>query len=64
MILLNLLVVAVVGTAMSLSTRYFSPTELQDRFEEGQKLYALADYEKAVGKYEAILRTQSNAMIT
>lgn len=63
MILVNLLVIAVVGTAMSLSTRYFSPTELQDRFEEGQRLYALADYEKAVGRYEAILTTESNVMI-
>lgn len=63
MILLNLLVVAAVGTAMTLSTRYFSPTELQDRFEEGQKLYALADYEKAAERYEAILQTESNAMI-
>ncbi|NKB68674.1 MAG: tetratricopeptide repeat protein [Candidatus Latescibacteria bacterium] len=63
MILVNLLMVAVVGTAISLSTRYFSPVELQDRFEEGQKLYALGDYEKAAERYQVILATKSNVMI-
>ena len=47
MILLNLLMIAIMGTVIGLSTRFFSPQELQDRFGEGQKLYALADYEKA-----------------
>jgi len=63
MILVNLLVVAALGTVASLSTRFFSPVELQDRFEEGQKLYALGDYDKAIERYEVILATQSNAMI-
>ena len=63
MILVNLLMVAVLGTAISLSTRYFSPVELQDRFEEGQKLYALGDYEKAVERYQVILATKSNALL-
>ena len=63
MILVNLLIVAVVGTVASLSTRFFSPVELQDRFEEGQKLYALGAYDKAIKRYEVILSTESNAMI-
>lgn len=63
MILVNLLMIAIVGTAMGLSTRFFSPQELQDRFGEGQKLYALADYEKAAERYQAILEIQSNTMI-
>jgi len=63
MILVNLLMVAVVGTVASLSTRFFSPVELQDRFEEGQKLYALGAYDKAIERYEVILSTESNAMI-
>ena len=63
MILVNLLMIAALGTAASLSTRFFSPVELQDRFEEGQKLYALGAYDKAIERYEVILATQSNAMI-
>ena len=63
MILAKLLTIAILGTAMSLSTRFFSPVELQDRFEEGQKLYALADYEKAAERYQVILETESNVMI-
>ena len=63
MILLQLLTIAVLGTAMGLSTRFFSPVELQDRFAEGQRLYALADYEKAAERYQVILETQSNVMI-
>ena len=63
MILVNLLMVVALGTVASLSTRFFSPVELQDRFEEGQKLYALGDYDKAIERYEVILATQSNAMI-
>lgn len=63
MILVNLLLIAAVGVAASLSTRFFSPVELQDRFEEGQKLYALGDYDKAIERYEVILSTESNAMI-
>ena len=63
MILVNLLMLAVVGTVASLSTRFFSPVELQDRFEEGQKLYALGAYDKAIERYEVILSTESNAMI-
>lgn len=63
MILVNLLMVAVIGTVASLSTRFFSPLELQDRFEEGQKLYALGAYDKAIDRYEVILSTKSNAMI-
>lgn len=62
-ILVNLLVIATLGTVASLSTRFFSPVELQDRFEEGQKFYALGDYDKAIERYEVILATQSNAMI-
>ena len=45
MILVYLLMLAVIGTTASLSTRFFSPVELQDRFEEGQKLYALGAYD-------------------
>ncbi len=63
MILVNLLLIAAVGAVASLSTRFFSPVELQDRFEEGQKLYALGDYDKAIERYEVILSTESNAMI-
>ena len=63
MILVNLLLIAAVGVAASLSTRFFSPVELQDRFEEGQKLYALGDYDRAIERYEVILSTESNAMI-
>ena len=64
MILVNLLLVAAVGVAASLSTRFFSPVELQDRFEEGQKLYALGAYDKAIERYEVILSTESNSMIS
>ncbi len=63
MIVVNLLLIAAVGAVASLSTRFFSPVELQDRFEEGQKLYALGDYDKAIERYEVILSTESNAMI-
>ena len=63
MILVNLLLIAAVGAAATLSTRFFSPVELQDRFEEGQKLYALGDYDRAIERYEVILSTESNAMI-
>ena len=61
--LFNLLVVALMGSVMGLSTRYFSPQELQDRFGFGQKLYALGDYEKALPHFEAVLATQNNATI-
>ena len=63
MVLLNLLLIAAVGTTVALSNRFFSPQELQDRFEKGQKLYALGNYEKAIPHFDAILFTQSNATI-
>ncbi len=63
MALINILLIAVVAGTVGLSTRFFSPQELQDRFEQGQKLYALGDYEKAIPHFEAILFTQSNATI-
>ena len=63
MLLMNLLIVAAMGTGIGLSTRYFSPEKLQDNFGKGQKLYALGDYEKAIEHYEAILSIESNAMI-
>jgi tetratricopeptide (TPR) repeat protein len=63
MIFAKLFVLVALGTTMSLSTRFFSPVELQDRFAEGQRLYALADYDKASERYRAILRTESNSMI-
>jgi tetratricopeptide (TPR) repeat protein len=55
--------VAVLGTAVTLSTRFFSPLELQDHFADGQKLYALGDYERAIKRYQAIIDTKSNATI-
>ena len=61
--LFNLFIVAVMAGAVSLSGRFFSPQELQDGFEDGQKLYALGDYSKAIGHYEGILSTESNSMI-
>ncbi|MBM3280605.1 MAG: tetratricopeptide repeat protein [Candidatus Handelsmanbacteria bacterium] len=63
MLLLNLLIVGVMAATVGLSNRFFSPVELQDRFTEGQKLYALGDFEKAIRHYGAILSTQSNSMI-
>jgi tetratricopeptide (TPR) repeat protein len=51
------------GAAVSLTTRYFSPQELQDRFGAGQTLYALGDYEKSIGHFSAVLQTKSNATI-
>jgi len=63
MILLNLLIVGAMGLAAAMSTRYFSPQELLDRFEKGQKVYALGDYTKAVDHYQAILGTESNITI-
>ncbi len=63
MLVLNLLIVGALAATVSLSNRFFSPVELQDRFIEGQRLYALGDYEKAIRHYDAILATQSNAMI-
>ena len=63
MVVLNLLIVAAVGFTAAMSTRYFSPQELLDDFEKGQKLYALGDYAKAIGHYEDILAIQSNATI-
>ncbi|MEE3234444.1 MAG: tetratricopeptide repeat protein [Candidatus Latescibacterota bacterium] len=63
MLLINLLTVVVMGAAVSLTTRYFSPQELQDRFGAGQTLYALGDYEKSIGHFRAVLKTKSNATI-
>ncbi len=63
MLIVNLLMVAVMSTAIGLTTRYFSPQELQDRFGDGQKLYALGDYEKAIPHFEAVLATQNNVTI-
>lgn len=63
MLFLNLLIVGALAASVGLSNRFFSPVELQDRFTEGQRLYALGDYEKAIRHYDAILSTQSNAMI-
>ena len=63
MAVINILLVAVVAGVAGLSTQYFSPQELQDRFEQGQKLYALGNYEKAIPHFEAILSTQSNVTI-
>lgn len=63
MLLLNLLIVGVMAATVGLSNRFFSPVELQDRFTEGQKLYALGDFEKAIRHYGAILSTESNSMI-
>ena len=61
--LLNLLIIAAMVTAAGFSNRFFSPQELQDSFDKGQKLYALGDYEKAIKHYRAILSIESNAMI-
>ena len=63
MLFVNLLVVALMGSVVGLSTRYFSPQELQDRFGFGQKLYALGDYEKALPHFEAVLATENNITI-
>ncbi len=63
MVVFHILVVAVMGTAVGLTTRFFSPQELQDRFGDGQKLYALGDYEKAIPHFEAVLATENNATI-
>ena len=63
MLLMQLLVIGAMGTVMTLSMRFFSPQQLQDRFEEGQKLYVLGAYEKAIERYETILATQSNSML-
>ena len=63
MLAVKLLVIAVISAAAGLTTRYFSPQELQDRFVDGQKLYALGDYEKAIPHFEAVLATQNNATI-
>ena len=63
MVLINILTVVVMGAAVSLTTRYFSPQELQDRFGAGQTLYALGDYEKSIGHFSAVLETESNATI-
>lgn len=63
MLFLNLVIVAAVGLTAAMSTRYFSPQELLDDFEKGQKLYALGDYAKAIGHYEDILAIRSNATI-
>ncbi|MBT7861218.1 MAG: tetratricopeptide repeat protein [Gemmatimonadetes bacterium] len=61
--ILNLLVMGAIGLAATMSTRYFSPQELLDRFEKGQRVYALGDYTKAVDHYHAIIATQSNVTI-
>ena len=63
MLAVKLLVIAVISAAAGLTTRYFSPQELQDRFVDGQKLYALGDYEKAIPHFETVLATQNNATI-
>ena len=63
MALINILLIAIVAGTVGLSTRFFSPQELRDRFEQGQKLYALGNYEKAIPHFEAILLTQSNTTI-
>ena len=63
MVLINILTVVVMGAAVSLTTRYFSPQELQDRFGAGQTLYALGDYEKSIGHFSSVLETESNATI-
>ena len=63
MLFVNLLIIAAMGTAIGMSTRFFSPEKLQDNFGKGQTLYALGDYEKAIKHYEAILSIESNAMI-
>ncbi len=63
MLLVNLLVIAIMGGAVGLTSRYFSPQELQDRFGFGQKLYALGDYEKALPHFEAVMATKNNITI-
>lgn len=63
MIFLNLLIVGAVSLAATMSQRYFSPQELLDRFEKGQKVYALGDYTKAVDHYQAILDIESNVTL-
>lgn len=63
MLVVKLLAIAVMSAAAGLTTRYFSPQELQDRFGDGQKLYALGDYEKAIPHFEAVLATKNNATI-
>ena len=61
--LFGLLIIAALGTTVTLSNRYFSPAELQDSFEKGQKLYALGDFEKAIKRYKVVLDIESNATI-
>jgi TolA-binding protein len=61
--IINLLVVGVIGLVATMSTHYFSPQELLDRFEKGQRVYALGDYAKAVDHYHAIIATESNITI-
>ena len=61
--LFGLLILAALGTTVTLSNRFFSPAELQDSFEKGQKLYALGDFEKAINRYMSVLETESNATI-
>ena len=61
--LFGLLIIAALGTTVTLSNRYFSPAELQDSFEKGQKLYALGDFEKAIKRYKVVLDIESIATI-
>jgi len=61
--MLSVLLVAGWISGLVLSGYSFSPLELQDRFEGGQKLYALGDYNKAIAQYELVLSTQSTRTI-
>lgn len=63
MVFANLLFVALMGAVIGLSSPYFSPQELQDRFEDGQKYYALGDYDKAIAEYRMIPNIRDNFTI-
>ena len=61
--LIKLTMVAVLGGVISLSSKYYSPLELQDSFEEGQRLYALGDFEKAIDHFHSVIALESNSTI-
>jgi tetratricopeptide (TPR) repeat protein len=56
------LLILIVLSTIGISTVVPSPQELTTFFREGQSLFVIEDYQRAIGKYERIVETESSLL--
>jgi tetratricopeptide (TPR) repeat protein len=56
------LLILIVMSTIGISTMVPSPQELTTYFREGQSLFVIEDYDRAIGKYERIVETESSLL--